>query len=432
MLDQEQLARLISGNQISADTLLSFLQNSGIMTGDEVRNVNYMKRKDAVLARHNHAITQGTGKDTRWFSRIDDPVTGKGKRIAAPTQEAIIDKLYEHYFAEARRIAYSLKDIYPEWKRYKYETTSRANNIHRIDTDYHKYYENEPLSEDILNRPLSTIKPMDIKLWACSLIKKYDMTKKKFGNVILILRQVYDYMMELDLVKTNPARIIRIDQGLFHREEKASASTQIFYPDELRQILRVAYEHAEETLDESYLAIPIAAYTGLRPAECLGLGFDDFNAADNTLYVHQSLAVLDVMLPDGTWEKRRYTIQEHLKKNAKPRTIQIPDICLRIVEDVRRILSIKEIRREHLFEVKTPNNLEMKLYRICDELGIPRRSPHKLRKTYISTLLNQQFDADFARSQAGHSTLQTTYNSYTYSTTRNNELIDKLNAVIDY
>lgn len=432
MLDQEQLAKLISGDQIPADSLLSFLQNSGIMTGDEVRNVTYMKRKDAVLKMHNHAITKGTGKDTRWFSRIDDPVTGSAKRIAAPTQEAIIDKLYEHYFAEAKRIACSLKDIYPEWKRYKYETTSRANNIHRIDTDYHKFYECEPLSEDILNRPLSSLKPMDIKLWACGLIKKYDMTKKKFGNVILILRQVYDYMLELDLVKNNPARIIRIDQGLFRREEKAAASTQIFYPDELKRILRAAYEHAEETLDESYLAIPIAAFTGLRPAECLGLSFSDFSAEDNSLYVHQSLAVLDEMLPDGTWAKRRYTIQEHLKKNAKPRTIQIPDICLKTVEDVRRILSVKEIRRDHLFEVRTPNNLEMKLYRICDELEIPRRSPHKLRKTYISTLLNQQFDADFARSQAGHSTLQTTYNSYTYSTTRDRDLINKLNAVIEF
>ena len=138
------------------------------------------------------------------------------------------------------------------------------------------------------------------------------------------------------------------------------------------------------------------------------------------------------MLSDGSWAKRRYEIQEHLKKNAKPRTIQIPDICLKTVDDVRRILETKGICRDHLFDVQTPNNMEMKLYRICDELGIPRRSPHKLRKTYISMLLNRQFDADFARSQAGHSTLQTTYNSYTYSTTRDSELIEKLNSVITF
>ena len=42
----------------------------------------------------------------------------------------------------------------------------------------------------------------------------------------------------------------------------------------------------------------------------------------------------------------------------------------------------------------------------------------KTRKTYISTLLNKGVDADFVRTQVGHRDLQTTLNSYAFSTTR--------------
>ena len=444
MIDKEELAKLTMTNQISSEKLLSFLKEYDIISADDVRSVEMIKKKKAVLGRHNHVIAQGTGKDKRWFSRVDDPLTGKAKRIAAPTEEGIYEKLYEHYYVNPKsskpsspktkaKIPYSeisLREIYDDWLKYKLKTTSRANNVRRIDTDYKKYYLNEPLSKAILDTPLSELKPMDVKLWACSLIRKHNLTKKKYGNIVVILRQVLDFLMEQDVIRTNPSRMIRIDPGLFQREEKKPAETQIFFPDELKRVLEMAFHLAEEKQDESYLAIPMATYTGLRPAECLALSFEDFDEKTNTLYVHQSLAVVDCRRSNGTWETRKYSCQEYLKKNAKPRTIVVPDKCFEILKLIREMLERKGIKRCHLFDVQTPNNLEMKLYRICDALEIPRRSPHKLRKTYISTLMNHHMDADFARSQAGHSSLQTTLNCYTYSTTRNDDLINQLNSFV--
>ncbi len=45
-------------------------------------------------------------------------------------------------------------------------------------------------------------------------------------------------------------------------------------------------------------------------------------------------------------------------------------------------------------------------------------------------LLNHGFDPDFVRQQAGHKQLQTTLNNYTYSTTRDSEIVEKLNQVL--
>ncbi|MBR3245816.1 MAG: tyrosine-type recombinase/integrase [Parasporobacterium sp.] len=67
---------------------------------------------------------------------------------------------------------------------------------------------------------------------------------------------------------------------------------------------------------------------------------------------------------------------------------------------------------------------------MCRDLRIFRRSLHKCRKTYISNLLNNGVDPDFVREQAGHKDIQTTLNSYVYSTTRNDEKIKQLNNIL--
>ena len=85
---------------------------------------------------------------------------------------------------------------------------------------------------------------------------------------------------------------------------------------------------------------------------------------------------------------------------------------------------------DFLFPDITEANVQYKLYRACRALGLPERSPHKWRKTYISTLLNNGINPDFVRNQVGHKDLQTTLNSYSYSTTRKEKQVDALNKVL--
>lgn len=418
--------------QKNPDMIVSFLKNTGILSPDDACAVISMTHKLKVDERHHHKITQGGGKDKRWFTRIDMP-DKKGKLIAASSEEALYEKLYDHYFqTEIRYQSISLKEFYPEWLQYKYETSNRPNNVRRIDTDFKKYYLDEEISQDILNKPLSEISAFDLKYWAARLVKKYSMTKKQFGNVIIPLRQGIDLLIDQGYLEKNPARSVKFDQSIFRSSgPKKLSDTQVFYPDERDAILQLAEKKAEETKDESFLAIPICAYLGVRPGECAGLSFEDFDRKTNRVLVHRSLAAKQELLPNGQWSARTYEIQEYLKRNAKPRIILAPDRLFDIVEKIRKMLSERGIEREYLFDIETPNNIEMKLYRLCDELKIPRRSPNKLRMTYVSTLLNQNIDPDFVRQQAGHTTLQTTLNHYAYSTTRQDQLTHQLNAILN-
>ncbi len=410
--------------------LLDYLTTCDILDMNDIRNIcDMIKHKTYVQRIHRYKIFQG--KDGRWYTYISDDSNKYGRhKIVKRTESLMYDYLYEYYSQDNLDSECTLEKIYPEWLKFKLLTANRNNTVHRIDTDYHKYYINEPLSEKILSTPLLKLTVADIKVWSHALIKKYNLTQKAYFNITTILRQVFQYLIDKEVTDRNPCKLIKIPSTSFRRTPKKKAETQVFFPDEVALIIDCCKELAEQTQDENYLAIPIFFYTGIRIGECLGLSYEDFDKENNSLYLHCSLIVDDEMNEDGTWGKRKFVRMEYLKCNEDPRDILVCDKCFDIVEKIREIQIKKGISSTFLFNDITPSNVALKLYRICEQLNISRRSPHKGRKTYISILLNKGVDPDFVREQVGHRELSTTYNSYTYSTTRRAERIEQLNKIL--
>ena len=91
---------------------LSSLAERGIIDVNEYHRYIWMVKKDKVKNVHTHAITQGTGKDRRWFTNVRDPQTGKRKRVAGNSEEEVYQKLYTFYFAREKEKALTLEKIY--------------------------------------------------------------------------------------------------------------------------------------------------------------------------------------------------------------------------------------------------------------------------------------------------------------------------------
>lgn len=409
---------------------LSSLAERGIIDVNEYHRYIWMVKKDKVKNVHTHAITQGTGRDRRWFTNVRDPQTGKRKRVAGNSEEEVYQKLYTFYFAREKEKALTLEKIYAEWLPYRVATVGKANTAHRQDTDYHRYYLNEPLSKHLISTPVRELTRAEIKQWECELIKKYQMTYKAATNVFSILRQMMDYLVDRELLEQNIAREIHLDRTIYRTVSKAPAETQIFFPDEIEELIALCYQKAKEREDENYLTIPLIQQLGIRLGECLALSFSDFDTKTRKVHIHRSLCVQDDLLPDGTWAKRHFVVEDSLKKGSPPRDILVTDACFELIKKIRAMLLKKGIVRDRIFETASESSIQMKLYRLCDKLNFGRRSPHKLRKTYISLLLNNGLDPDFVRRQAGHQQLQTTLNNYTYSTTRDEVIVEKLNQVL--
>ena len=75
------------------------------------------------------------------------------------------------------------------------------------------------------------------------------------------------------------------------------------------------------------------------------------------------------------------------------------------------------------------NSIDHLLVRYCEEVNIPKKSAHKIRKTYISQAINNGIDLDTVCRIAGHVDLKTTFQSYLFALERKEEIYDKFNDI---
>ena len=75
----------------------------------------------------------------------------------------------------------------------------------------------------------------------------------------------------------------------------------------------------------------------------------------------------------------------------------------------------------------TTNVIRKRLRKICGEVNIPHSSPHKIRKTYGSALLDHGVDNKLIMEQMGHADIACTEKHYH----RNRRSYEKKTKIID-
>ena len=74
--------------------------------------------------------------------------------------------------------------------------------------------------------------------------------------------------------------------------------------------------------------------------------------------------------------------------------------------------------------------VEKKLYRICDKMKTIPKSQHKLRKTFVSKLLDDGINIDEVRRIAGHENEKTTLRNYCYNRYNKTQTEDMLEKAL--
>ena len=170
------------------------------------------------------------------------------------------------------------------------------------------------------------------------------------------------------------------------------------------------------------LAIALMFATGMRIGEVVALKHSDFNGM--TVKIQRSET--RYRLPDRTY---KYLIQNHPKSEAGFRTIVIPDCYKWVVDKLKSSNPFGEwvfVKRDHKTRITT-NTVRSRLRGICKQLGIPRRSTHKIRKTYGSILLDNNIDEKLIENQMGHTNVKVTEKFYH----RNRKRIDQKKRIIN-
>ena len=405
----------------SADDVLSTIYEQGILDEDGVRLIMRKKHLQFVLSHHEHKIWQSA--DGRWKTYITDEESGKRKQISRESREDLEDFLYDKYLAEDEELAKkraTMESLYDDWAEYKSLVVSEAT-IKRDRNTWKALYKDAP----IVKKPLVSITKTELERWLLSVIRSKNMNSHQFTNFISVVRQLMAYAEEIGIIESNPAEKIHIQKKrILKPEVKGPAITQVFMEDERQMLIKHAMEqyakHRDTVQIFTSLAIAFLLYVPLRRGELVALRFDDLDG--NRLYLTDS------------YSHDMKCLKGRLKDIEGWRTVDVVPPALEIIEKIRQ----ERIRLGMPTDgcIFTVNEKYSSLYsalgksinKYCDELGIPRRSLHKTRKTCASKMHADGVNDLIIQAQLGHKDLRTTFNSYCYDVTTDAERYRAISA----
>lgn len=192
-----------------------------------------------------------------------------------------------------------------------------------------------------------------------------------------------------------------IPQRVFKKVIKED-DEEVFNDDEMRKLI----EEISKDPDILNLGIMLMLCTGIRVGELVAIKWCD--VIENSIKIRRT----EIFYKEDNRNKNVYEIRDYPKTEAGIRTVFVPTEFSSILRRLRLISGINE----YIFWKNGKNikalTVRKCLYQLCDKLGIKRKSPHKLRKTYVSILLDNGIDKRLVQDVAGHTQISTSEKNY--------------------
>ncbi len=213
-----------------------------------------------------------------------------------------------------------------------------------------------------------------------ALIKNYE--PATVNRVLCALRRVLKEALRLELISpVDYARAVDITSVKASKELRGRALSQ----DEIDSLMKVCFSSRTPAGFRDAALIAILRGAGLRRAEVVKLDLKDFNN-DGSIKIRSGKGRVDrtVYLSPGATK----IVNDWLEI----RTLEAGALLCQVNKSGRVVL-----------QRLTPQAILFILQKRCKEVGLEHFSPHDMRRTFVSDLLNAGVDIATVQSLAGHS-----------------------------
>jgi integrase/recombinase XerC len=281
-------------------------------------------------------------------------------------------------------------DAFADYLAYQKRSSQHTITAYMTDlAQFAEFYEKLCLEEGqkLEEITLDKVSAQDVRCWVISLVEtQQDGTKlnhKSINRKLSALKSFYNFLEMKGLVEKNPLNKIK--------RLKISKNLPLFViEDGMEKLLEeVPFAEGFEGIRDK-LIIELLYGTGIRVSELLGLKISDINLHKATIKV--------------------------LGKRNKERIIPIHDILLDFLKKFLQLKGIVEGMSSDDYLITTTSGEQaypMMIWRIVKKMldqvsTLERRSPHVLRHTFATHLLNNGADLNAIKDLLGHNTLAST------------------------
>lgn len=410
-----------------AETIWSFLEQSGIMNLDTgelselIEMTKQQKLEKAILKEHienfYHIWQNDKGVYLTYLPAKDKP---KGRKaVSASTQEHLERKIIDFYLEqkkEEEQGTITLRKLYPQWLKIKSLETTASTYVRRIDNDWKRYYEADP----IIDKDITKFTKAYLKEWALSKIREKSLTKKQYYNMAVIIRHILEYAVENEWIPTNLYKSFKIEGKLFRKVKKPEDETQVFLITEQPMIEAEAWKDFYENGYTTALAIPLAFQIGVRLGELTALKTTDLCRDGKYIHIQRMAQKVERQRPDGTWYPTSWATVDHVKSSAGDRYVYLTKEARRIIKIIMDYNAENHLHEDDFLFFQrgkhiTPTAIITRLRKYCNHIDTKQKGVHKIRKSYISALLDAGININEIRKQVGHEDERTTLHNYAFN-----------------
>ena len=402
-------------NTFSTSELLRFAVAHGTIDLQSIADQMEMAEKKKYLESHPYAIWQG--KNGLWYTYIPEP---NGRKLIKRKEKTEIESVIIHYW-RTEDLNPTIEKAFTEWNDIRLEKKKiSAATYHRNIQRFDRFFD-----EKMKRKRIGTVSPAEWQDFFDDVIVAFNLTAKEFSNLKSLVkgflkrakRQGYiEFSVQefLDDLDTSDAAF---------RKRIIDDQKEVFFDDEVDKI--VSYIKENPTIIN--LGIGLLYVTGLRVGELSTLKTEE--CADYIIRVRRT----ETRSFDEETKRYVYGIKEFPKTDAGVRSVVLP-------RDYRWILD-KAVElsggSEFLFTDEKGKRIRTfafrkHLYMICEKVGIPKRSPHKLRKTYCSILLDNKVDHKLIEKMVGHVNTDITEAAYHRDRKKMEEKVDILSSIPEF
>ena len=392
------------------DDTLKYAVENGILDISYVQEMIEMNKRKELLSNHKYKIWQG--KDNNWYTYLPDE--RKGRILKKRTsRKSIEDEVIKYWKTQMENP--TIQNIFNEWN-------DRRRNLKKIDPathlrylkDFERFYGKE---EGFGQKRIKAVKREEISMFLEEQISKHNLAAKAFSNLKCITKGMLKYAKRLGYISFNIEEMfydMDVSDSEFKKDIKEDCE-EVFSEDETPVIM----EYLVDNKDIINLGILLMFVTGIRVGELAALKWVDYT--QDSLKIRRT----ETKYNDNNG-KPVYAVKDFPKTQAGVRTAVIPKDYIWIIQSIRNINPFGEYMFVSKGERIRTYKFRKRLYLICRYLKLPKRSCHKIRKTYGTILLDNHIDNRLIMNQMGHTDIKCTEERYH----RNRRTIEKKIEII--
>ena len=382
------------------DELLKYALDNGMIDLSHIQEQIEMSKREEILKEYRDNMWKAS--DGYWKIRMTYDESGQKKMFKRKSKQDLEDLIVKTHREKVENP--TMSTIFNEWAQRKVDLNKISiQTYQRYKQDFNRFF------KELGKQKIRSLEPEDISNFLEEQISEHNLSAKGFSNLKTITRGTLKWAKRNKLIDWNVQELfydLDVTDKSFKKTVKED-SEEVFDDMEMDRVI----EYLKESPDMINLGLLLMFVTGLRVGELAALKWDDWiYNKDN-----QSASIIKVRRTEVRHFKEHkgiFEVKDFPKTEAGVRNVVIPQNCTWILQKLRTMSAFCEFifwKDDQRINTYTFRN---RLRTVCKNTNCIQKSPHKIRKTYCTILLDHSIDNQMVISQMGHTNISCSENYY--------------------